>query len=86
MFFLPFIIFSLFFIAFLVIALSAFKNHKKTTDTMTNMINTVSAYAENEIEKAFDEPKQETKVCEYCGSIISANETKCNSCGAKIKK
>ena len=90
MFFLPFVIFGVFFVVFLVIGLNAFKSHKHTTDTMTNMINTVSAYAEKQTtdisQQADNQAKQETKICEYCGSIISANETKCNSCGAKIKK
>lgn len=86
MFMLPFIIFGIFFVVFLMIAISIFKSHQKTGDTMANMINTVSAYAENEIEKAFEPPKQETKTCEYCGSIISADSTKCDSCGAKAKK
>ena len=53
---------------------------------MTNMINTVSASVQQEINKVLEQPKEENKVCEYCGSTIPADSTKCDSCGAKVKK
>ena len=86
MWYIPIIAFGIFFVIFLAIAISAFRSHKHTGDTMRNMINTVSAYAEKEIENVFNPPKEETKICEYCGSTIPNGNTKCNSCGAKAKK
>ena len=86
MFFLPFIIFGVFFVVFFMIIVSAVKSHKQTGDTMQNMINTVSAYAEKQMQEAFEQPQEETKTCEYCGSTISFGSTKCNACGAKVKK
>ena len=86
MFALPFIIFGVFFVVFLMIGISAFKTHKKTGETMQNMINTVSAYAEKELQKTFEQPKPQTKTCEYCGSTISEGSNKCEACGAKVKK
>ena len=90
MFFLPFIIFGVFFITFLMIVISAFKSHKSSADTMTNMINTVSAYAEKQANSIIgtveNQAKQSIKICEYCGSQISAGDNKCSSCGAKVKK
>lgn len=82
----PFVTFGVFFTVFLIIGFSAFKLHKRTGDTMKNMINTVSVRFENEMQKAFGQPKDETKICEYCGSTISANSAKCDACGAKVKK
>ena len=69
-----------------MIAISAFKSHKKAGDTMQNMINTVSAYAEKEIQEIIEQPIEETKTCEYCGSTMSAHSSQCDSCGAKVKK
>lgn len=86
MFILPFIVFGIFFVVFLVIVLNIFKSHKHTGDTMQNMINTVSARMEHEIQKVFEQPKDETRICEYCGSTISANATQCEACGAKVSK
>ncbi len=90
MFFLPIIIFGVFFIVFLIIGLSAFKSHKHVGDTMQDMINTVSAYAEKEFNNAIEQldnkPHEKQKTCEYCGSAISAGSSKCDSCGAKVKK
>ena len=88
MFFIPIIIFVVFFVVFLVIGLSATKMHKHSADTMTDMISTISAYADKQA-KSFEDniaKYSATKICEYCGSSISASSTKCNSCGAKIKK
>lgn len=88
MFFLPIIIFAVFFVVFIIIGLSAVKSHKQTGDTIQNMINTVSAYAKNqmqdEAELSNNQLKSETKVCEYCGSQLSAGVTKCGACGAKV--
>jgi len=86
MFVLPFIIFGIFFVTFLMIAISAFKTHKRTSDTIQDMINTASIHLENETQNLFEQPKEEFKVCEYCGSRVSATSLECSSCGAKIKK
>ena len=83
MFVVPFVIF---FVVFLMIAFSIFRGHKHTSDTMQNMINTVSAYAEKEVEKIFKEVEPQNKTCEYCGATLDNNATKCNACGAKAKK
>jgi hypothetical protein len=85
MFFLPIIIFGVFFIVFLIIGLSIFKSHKHTVDTMTTMITTVARNVEGNMDIK-TEPKEESKICEYCGSSIPSNSAKCNSCGAKVKK
>ncbi|MFQ6724030.1 MAG: hypothetical protein ACLRFE_01670 [Clostridia bacterium] len=83
----PFLVFGIFFAVFLIIAISIFKSHKHSGDTMQNMINTISAYAEKEIEhhvKQLDADNTE-KTCEYCGSKISNGSNKCDACGAKVK-
>ena len=83
MFVIPFIIF---FVVFLMIAFSFFRGHKQTGESMQHMINTVSAYAEQEVEKMFKELEPQNKTCEYCGATLDNNAIKCNSCGAKTKK
>ena len=77
--------FAIFFIVFLIIAKSFFRSHKRAKDSMEDMIHTISAYAEQHVEE-IAEHKEETKICEYCGSSIPANSAQCDSCGAKIKK
>ena len=32
------------------------------------------------------QPVEETKTCEYCGTLSNINDTVCSSCGAKFKK
>ena len=91
MFFLPIIIFGIFFMVFLIIGLSIFKSHKhiveKNKDTMIDIINTISANSDELIiGEVVEDNKQETRICEYCGSSIPVNSAKCDSCGAKIKK
>ena len=78
--------FAIFFIVFLVIAKHFFNVHRHNDDTMEDMISTISAYAEKQVQETFEQPKEETKTCEYCGSTIPANSKKCDSCGAKVKK
>ena len=78
--------FVAFFITFLCIAGSVFRAHKHSNDTMQDMVNTISAYAEKEVQQAFTTKHEETKTCEYCGSKISNNNSKCDSCGAKGNK
>lgn len=86
-FVIPFIIF---FIVFLVIVKNFFRAHKHTGDTMEDMITTISAYAEKQMEDTMKEidnsSREQTKTCEYCGSTISAGSSQCDSCGAKVKK
>ena len=73
---------AFFFIA--SIAFSSFKRSRKTANKTIPII-----------EQRFDEymakntesiENQENKMCEYCGSHISNDATKCDSCGAKVKK
>lgn len=83
MFVIPFIIF---FIVFLMLALHLFRGHKHSKETMQNMVNTISAYAEREKQVQPVTPKEIEHFCEYCGSNVNVNDKKCASCGAKIKK
>ena len=91
-FVIPFIIF---FVVFLIIAKNFFHLHKHNgndgdiidmAESMQEMINTITIYDENEDK---EEPKpivEQTKTCEYCGSTVSIRDTKCDSCGATVKK
>ena len=78
--------FGIFFVVFLMIAISMFKGHKTVGDSMQNMINTVSAYAEQQAQKEIKPIEPQTKTCEYCGATLDAKATQCQSCGAKTKK
>jgi len=82
MFVVPFIVFI---VIFLSIAINMFFGHRNTGDTMRDMVNTISAYAEQKTQETFKEVKED-KTCEYCGAIIKKNSNKCDSCGAKVKK
>lgn len=82
----PFAIFGVFFIVFLMIAVRTAKLHKKAGKTISNIFETVSSNVEQQIENRLGQSKEETKTCEYCGSTIPADSSKCDSCGAKIKK
>jgi len=86
MFVVPFIVF---FIIFLSVAINMFHSHKNSGYTIQNMVNTISAYAEQQKEnEEVEKPqiKEENKICEYCGSVVKNKSDKCGSCGAKIKK
>ncbi len=83
MFVVPFIIF---FIVFTFIVRSFIRSHKSTDIIIRQTGSTISAFAEEKIENVIEKPKEETKVCEYCGSVVANNSVKCNSCGAKVKK
>ena len=85
MFFLPIVVFIVFFVVFLSIALTFSKSHKQVDNTIKDIVTTVSAYAEKNIEQLKEEVKKD-KICEYCGSTISADSAKCSFCGAKVKK
>ena len=82
-FVIPFVIF---FVVFLFIAKSFFRSHKHAKDTMEDMVHTITAYAEKQVEETLAQPKEETKICEYCGSTVASGSKKCDSCGAKVKK
>ena len=84
MFVIPFIIF---FVIFLSIVGSFFKSHHKVGDIklpdVDTIFDTVSAYAEKQVENL---PKlEQEQVCEYCGSTVKTDETKCMTCRTKIK-
>ena len=86
MFVVPFIVF---FVIFLSVAINIFHGHKHTGDTIQNMVNTISAFAEQQKEDdivKYTQPKQENRTCEYCGSSVKSNSNKCDACGAKLKK
>ena len=88
MFVVPFVIF---FGIFLFVAFSIFGTHKKVENTTKDIIPTISAYPETYepvevfVPVTHVETKEETYICEYCGSKIKLGETKCESCGAKLK-
>ncbi len=82
MFVIPFIIFL---ITFLSIAISIFRAHRHAGGTVKDIINTVSAYAEQHAPKEVKPVEPQTKICEYCGATIDAKATKCNACGARAK-
>lgn len=93
MWFMFVISFIIFFVIFLVIARNLFAFGKKTGDMMNKMMknvtDTVSAYPEEEnpIEILIPvQPKESDYICEYCGNVVKAGETKCNTCGARTKK
>ncbi len=82
-FVIPFVVF---FVIFLLIAKHFFHPHKMLDDAV-DMANTVSAYAEQIKTELEPEPEPvKEKICEYCGSTIAEGNSKCDSCGAKIKK
>lgn len=85
MFVIPFIIF---FVIFLMIAINIFRGHNHSKDVMKNMVNTISAYAEAEKQESekIEPVKQPERFCEYCGSSVAQGVTKCEACGAKVKK
>ena len=84
MFVIPFVVF---FVIFLVIAMNAFKVHKTVKDVVDN---SKSSTEEKPNETIIFVPTQtvtdEKRICEYCGSENDADNKKCKSCGATIKR
>ena len=83
MFVFPFI---MFFIIFTAVVFNMIRVHKASGDSVKKIINTVSAYAEQQEAKEIKPVEPQTKTCEYCGASIDAKAMKCDSCGAKAKK
>ncbi len=59
--------------------ISAFKKANTTTPPIKT-----THYPVDEVVP--EEPQFQTKTCSYCGNKIGVNESKCNSCGAGVKK
>ena len=77
-----------FVIAFLFIASVAFSSFKKAKKNVNRSIPVIEQSFNEHLNKVAmaSIAKQENKTCEYCGSNISSEANKCDSCGAKVKK
>lgn len=81
MFFLPLIIFSIIFVIILVVVIINIVKFSKRKKNLSH-------FEKEIIEKAREELNidKEERVCEYCGTELKEHETKCPSCGAKVRK
>ena len=76
----------IFFVAFTVVVVSVIKTVKKSGGQIKSLFN------ENDdlikiVKKNFDKqqnPQKYRRHCEYCGTELSDDAIKCDSCGAKI--
>lgn len=80
---LPFVIF---FVVFAIIVVSAVKTAKKNGGEIKSLLNEKDELVEM-VKKNFAKklnPQKYKRHCEYCGTELSDDATKCDSCGAKI--
>ena len=79
---------AIFFIIFAVVVVSVIKTVKKSGGQIKSLFNENDELIEM-VKKNFDKqqnPQKYRRHCEYCGTELSDDATKCDSCGAKITK
>lgn len=83
-FFIPFIVVAV--IGFLIFILNV-KHAARITKDITTTITSRSQHPHQHPHQRFPDQQKvgEThKTCQYCGSMVKANETTCGACGAKM--
>lgn len=77
-----------FLVVFSVIVVSVVKTVKKSGGQIKSLFNENDELIKM-VKKNFDKqqnPQKYRRHCEYCGTELSDDATKCDSCGAKITK
>lgn len=78
----------IFFVAFAFIVVSVVKTAKKNGGEIKSLLNEKDELVEM-VKKNFAKKlnlQKYKRYCEYCGTELSDDATKCDSCGAKITK
>lgn len=84
-FLIPVVVFAVAFLFIASVAFGSFKKNKNNTSKPNSKVQ------QNPIVHTYKTPvdnvaKPVERVCDYCGSTITAGANKCDSCGAKVKK